>query len=139
LKENRNSSKESILKNARLRCTSARLGVLDVLQQSDIALTQKQITDLLKDKYDKVTIYRTLEAFLNAEIVHKVFFQEREWHFELAERCGKEQCHPHFACQLCGKNFCLNGISYPIIRIPANFESLQQKVLIEGICPNCKN
>ena len=134
-----NSSLKLVLKNANLRCTPARFDILDVLSNSDTALTQKQVTDLLKDKYDKVTIYRTLETFLNAEIVHKAFFQEREWHFELADRCGRQQCHPHFACRLCGKNFCLDGISYPIIRIPANFESLQQKVLIEGICPNCKN
>jgi Fe2+ or Zn2+ uptake regulation protein len=72
-------------------------------------------------------------------MVHKAFYQEREWHFELADRCDRQQCHPHFACRLCGKNFCLDGISYPIIRTPANFESLQQKVLIEGICPDCKN
>jgi Fur family ferric uptake transcriptional regulator len=134
-----NSSLKLVLKNANLRCTFARFDILDVLSNSDTALTQKQITDLLKDKYDKVTIYRTLETFLDSGIVHKAFLQEREWHFELANRCGKGQCHPHFACQLCGKNFCLVGTSYPAVQIPKNFESLRQKVLIEGLCPDCKN
>ena len=134
-----NSSKKDILKNANLRCTQARLDILDVLQHSDMALTQKQITDLLKDRYDKVTIYRTLETFVHTDIVHKAYCREKIWHFELATRCGKGQCHPHFACQLCGKNFCLVGTSYPAVQIPKNFESLRQKVLIEGFCPDCKN
>jgi Fur family ferric uptake transcriptional regulator len=139
LNSDKNNLVKSILKNANLRCTAARLAILDVLSHSDTALAQKQITDSLKDRYDKVTIYRTLDAFLRADIVHKAFYQEREWHFELADRCGRQQCHPHFACRLCGKNFCFDGISYPIIQMPANFESLQQKVLIEGVCPDCKN
>lgn len=131
--------KKDILKNVNLRCTQARLDVLDVLRQSDTPLTQKQITDSLNDKYDKVTIYRTLYAFLNADIVHRAFLHKREWYFEFADRCSKHQCHPHFSCRLCGRNFCLDRIHYPSIRMPANFEALQQKVLIEGVCPDCKN
>ncbi|MDD5010621.1 MAG: transcriptional repressor [Phycisphaerae bacterium] len=139
MNSDKNDSKKEILENANLRCTQARLDILDILQHSDTALTQKQITDSLKDKYDKVTIYRTLEIFVHTDIAHKAYCQEKIWHFELANRCGKEQCHPHFVCRLCGKNFCLVGTSYPAVQIPKNFQSLRQKVLIEGFCPDCKN
>ena len=127
-----------MLKKANLRCTPARVDILDFFLNSDSALTGGRISDSLNNKYDKTTIYRTLESFLQADIVHKVFLQDRQCYFELSGRCQRLQCHPHFACRFCGKYFCLEEVSYPIIEVPENFKLLQQKVLVEGVCPDCK-
>ncbi|MDD5134579.1 MAG: transcriptional repressor, partial [Phycisphaerae bacterium] len=138
-KMNFNKDKISLLKKAKLRCTPARIGILSILLGSESAVTGKEIGKLLDNKYDKTTIYRTLESFLQASIVHKAFLQDKQWYFELADRCQKQQCHPHFACRLCGKYFCLESVNYPVIPMPENFKLLRQKILVEGVCPDCGN
>jgi Fur family ferric uptake transcriptional regulator len=134
---NFSKDKISLLKQAKLRCTPARINILNILLGSDSAISGRGIGNSLGNKYDKTTIYRTLESFLQAGIVHKAFLQDKQWYFELAGRCQKQQCHPHFACRFCGKYFCLEGTNYPIIQIPQNFKLLRQKILIEGLCPDC--
>jgi Fur family ferric uptake transcriptional regulator len=87
---------------------------------------------------DRVTVYRTLEAFLEAGLVHKAFIDERTWHFELAHNCTESQCHPHFTCTDCGDTNCLTEISLPLAKSPGKgFVIRRQRVQLEGLCPKC--
>ena len=90
---------ENLLMTANLRRTGPRMAILSVLLQTNKPLTQDQIAAKLAPTIpNKVTIYRTLESFCRAGLVHKAFMQKRAWHFELADRCTESQCHPHFTC-----------------------------------------
>lgn len=131
---------EKLLNDAGLRKTKPRMAVLSVLFRATKPVTQQQIAEQLsKDAPDKVTIYRTLEALVEANIVHKAYLRHRTWHFELAHNCTQKQCHPHFTCLECGKNFCLTELNVPFAKSPyKGFRIEHQQVRLEGLCPECK-
>ncbi len=130
---------EKVLSDAGLRRTRPRMAVLSALFKEAKPVTQQQIAEQLsEDAPDKVTIYRTLETLVEANIVHKAYLQNRAWHFELAHNCTNNQCHPHFTCTGCGSTFCLTQLNIPMARSPhKGFLFTHQQVRLEGLCPQC--
>ena len=128
-----------MLKAVKLYCTSSRVAVLKELMIANKPLNQVQVARRLgKHNVDKVTIYRTLESFLDAGLVHKAFMGKRAWHFELAHNCTKSQCHPHLTCTNCGNTHCLTGMTLPMAESPhMGFIIHRQQVRLEGLCPAC--
>jgi Fur family ferric uptake transcriptional regulator len=115
------------------------VAILGVLLSARRPQTADQIAaKLAASAPNRVTIYRTLEAFLEAGLVHKAFLDERTWHFELARNCTEKQCHPHFTCTKCGVTRCLFGLSLPIAKgLKKGFVTHRQQVRLEGLCPAC--
>jgi len=134
-----NSQARKILKAAKLYCTECREAILKLLLKADKPLNQEQIAKRLgKKRFNKVTIYRTLESFCEAGLVHKAFTQKRAWHFELAQDCSESQCHPHFTCSNCGGTHCLTEMTLPMAKSPhKGFIIRRQEVRLEGLCPAC--
>lgn len=130
---------ENLLSSANLRRTGPRAAILSVLLRARKPQTAYQITaKLSRTTPNKVTIYRTLESFLSAGLVHKVFLQQRSWYFELSHNCTENQCHPHFTCKNCGGIDCLIGLSVPIVKgLKKGFVIHRQQVQLEGLCPQC--
>lgn len=130
---------EKLLSFVNLRRTSSRVAILGVLLSVRKPQTADQIAaNLAPAGPNKVTIYRTLESFLAAGLVHKVFLQERTWHFELACNCTESQCHPHFTCTNCGDMQCLMEMTLPMAESPhKGFVIGRQRVQLEGLCPKC--
>ena len=128
-----------ILKSASLYCTAGRVAVLRILLKSDKPLRQGEIARRLgKKRFDKVTIYRTLESLLEVGLVHKAFLDERARHFELARNCSETQCHPHFTCTSCGNTHCLTEMSIPKVKsMHKGFLIHRQQTRLEGLCPAC--
>ncbi|MHC4061496.1 MAG: Fur family transcriptional regulator [Planctomycetota bacterium] len=128
-----------LLGTAGLRRTGPRLAVLGALLGARKPQTADQIAARLSPPAaNRVTVYRTLEAFLEAGLVHKAFIDERTWHFELAHNCTESQCHPHFTCTDCGDTNCLTDISLPLAKSPGKgFVIRRQRVQFEGLCPKC--
>ena len=138
-KRNSDTQVRRILKAAKLYRTECRTAILNVLLKAKKPLNQEQIAQRLgKKRFNKVTIYRTLESFCEASLVHKVFMEKRAWHFESAQDCSKSQCHPHFTCTSCGDTHCLTGMSLPMAKSPhKGFIIRRQQVRLEGLCPAC--
>jgi Fur family ferric uptake transcriptional regulator len=138
-KQNSNSKARKILKVAKLYNTECRTAILDILLKAGNPLNHEQIMKRLGKKcFDKVTIYRTLESFCEAGLVHKAFMQKRAWHFESAQDCSESQCHPHFTCTNCGHTHCLTGTILPTLKSPyKGFIIQRQQVRLEGLCPAC--
>ncbi len=130
---------ENLLRSAHLRRTGPRMAILNVLLHTHKPLSQDEIaTKLTPAIPNKVTIYRTLESFCKAGLVHKAFMQKRAWHFELADKCTENQCHPHFTCKKCGVISCLVGLSVSMIKgLKKGFVIHRQRVQLEGLCPRC--
>jgi Fur family ferric uptake transcriptional regulator len=128
-----------ILSSASLSRTRTRARILGELLKNRKPLTQKQITlNLGENSPDKVTIYRTLEKFVEKGIVHKAYVDKREWHYELSLDCTEKQCHPHFTCSECGKTFCLKGSFLPLVKgLKKGFVVHRQQVRVEGLCSSC--
>ncbi len=133
------SQAQDMLKNAQLYCTKARLCVIKALLHADRPIKQEQIAQALDGTFDRVTLYRTLDSLARADLVHKVFLEERACHYELAHHCSKTQCHPHFTCSQCGQTHCLTDLVIPLAHSPHHgFLIQRQQVRLEGICPSCQ-
>jgi Fur family ferric uptake transcriptional regulator len=130
---------KKLLSSANLRRTRPRAAVLSVLLGAHKPQTAHQIAAKLSHTTtNKVTIYRILESFLSAGLVHKAFLQERSWHFELSHNCTENQCHPHFTCTSCGDTHCLMEVSLPMAKSPyKGFIISRQRIQLEGLCPKC--
>jgi len=139
MKLNQDFQARKILKAAKLYCTDCRMAILKVLMKAGRPLTQEQVAQRLgKNRLDKVTIYRTLESLFKVGMVHKAFMEERTQHFELANKCSKSQCHPHFTCTSCGVTHCLTEMSLPMAKSPyRGFVIRHQQVRLKGLCPEC--
>jgi Fe2+ or Zn2+ uptake regulation protein len=61
---------QHILKAHHLRITNCRLDVLQAFQENPSALSQGVLEDRFP-QYDRVTLYRTLNSFLDSGILHK--------------------------------------------------------------------
>jgi Fur family ferric uptake transcriptional regulator len=128
-----------MLKSAKLYLTAGRVNVLQALLKADKPLTQEQIAGRLgKKRFDKVTIYRTLETLVKVGLVHRAFIEERARHFELAHNCSETQCHPHFTCTNCGRTHCLTDMAIPDVKKRHKcFLIHRQQTRFEGLCPAC--
>jgi Fur family ferric uptake transcriptional regulator len=128
-----------MLKSARLYRTAGRVSVLKALLRADKALTQEQIAGRMgKKRFDKVTIYRTLESLVKVGLVHKAYVEERARYFELAHNCSETQCHPHFTCTNCGRTNCLTDMTIPgLKKRHKGFLIQRQRTRLEGLCPTC--
>jgi Fur family ferric uptake transcriptional regulator len=130
---------ENLLSSASLRRTGPRKAVLSVLFGAHKPQTASQIAAKLSHTTpNKVTIYRILESFLAAGLVHKAFLRQRCWHFELSHNCSESQCHPHFTCTNCGDIYCLTEKQMPMAESPyKGFIIGHQRIQLEGLCPKC--
>ena len=127
-----------MLRRAKLRKTGPRTQILAALMDAKAPLTQEQIAETIgADAPNRVTIYRTLEIFVAADIVHKAFLQDRTWHFELAHNCTAGQCHPHFSCTNCGQTHCMTNVAVPMAKGRDGYVIHHQRVQLEGLCPAC--
>lgn len=106
------------LKSAGLRCTAARLTVLQHLVDHRGPKTHAEVADELADKgFDRATIYRNLIELTEASILARVDLGDRMWRFEFLghdEKHGHDASHPHFVCTSCGEVSCLSDVTVEI-------------------------
>ena len=130
-----------LLSRAGLRRTQPREAVLRVLAAASGALAHGQIMARLGPRRpDRVSVYRALDAFAAAGLVHAVeagvFPGNTGRLFELADRCAGKLCHPHFTCRVCQRTSCLPAVRLPLVRA-AGCRVERQQVHLEGVCRQC--
>jgi Fur family ferric uptake transcriptional regulator len=133
----------NILSQHELRTTQSRLEVLGYFMEQDKALSQPEIEEALSGQCDRVTIYRTLSAFLEKGIVHKVLDDAGAAKYALCPHNCEAQAyhhhdHVHFKCQKCGRTLCIQDVSMPQVKLPQGFEIAEADILLQGTCPTCK-
>lgn len=128
-----------MLRGAGLSCTQGRIAILGLLLRANAPLAQDDIAERLSGlRLNRTTIYRTLHALRKSGLVHRAYLRKRAWHFELADRCTANQCHPHFTCTECGCTYCLTKACIPMVKsLPEGFIIHRQQVRLEGLCPRC--
>ncbi|MCX7403665.1 MAG: transcriptional repressor [Planctomycetia bacterium] len=105
-----------------LRCTAARLTVMQHLMAASGPETHAEVSDALADRsFDRATIYRNLTELTEAKLVTRVELGDHVWRFEL-KRPGKAgshgEDHPHFLCTKCGEVSCLDDVTVAITPKP---------------------
>jgi len=129
------------LKRSQLSVTDSRKKILEFFHHSDGALAHADIERLSGDQFDRVTIYRTLQTFVEKGIIHSIPTADNSIKYALC----KEDCeagrhhdnHVHFVCDICGNAFCLDRVAVPDVKLPQGFIGKQTDVIISGVCNKC--
>jgi len=130
-----------LLRDHRLRRTSSRSAILGLFQRTTLALSHGDIEKNLAS-YDRVTVYRTLKAFVDRGVLHKVLDDEGELKYALC----KDDCtiahhsheHVHFKCNRCGETSCMEESAIPLVKLPEGYEAVEMNFLVQGICNRCR-
>jgi Fur family ferric uptake transcriptional regulator len=130
------------IREAGLRCTMARVHVLERLHSASTPLSHADLAAALAPEgFDKATIYRNLVELSEAGILSRMELGDHVWRFEL-NRPEMEHAdeHPHFVCVECGEVSCLTGVSVNVSPAPASKGSVigeLTEVLLKGRCDRC--
>jgi Fur family ferric uptake transcriptional regulator len=145
---------QASIRGAGLRCTAARLSVMQHLLRSRGPETHAEVSDALADKgFDRATIYRNLTELTDAGLVSRVELGDHVWRFEIRRHAhaGAKEDHPHFLCTTCGEVSCLDDVNVAITpksgavgkpakpakpAKPRGTRSVTE-VLLKGRCENC--
>ena len=129
------------LREAGLRCTAARLWVMQQLIEATSPLTHADVAQTLASQgFDRATIYRNLVELTEAGLVSRIELGDHVWRFELKRPGQSEKDHPHFVCVDCGEVSCLPAVSVNIKPSPGSKRSgisEVTEVLLKGRCGNC--
>jgi Fur family transcriptional regulator, ferric uptake regulator len=141
MKINTKEKIDKLLNSAKLKRTEPRRMVLEVLLNAAQPQTADEIVSAIgKAGPNRVTVYRILDSIVEAGIIHRAFVTEGSQHFEMADKCTKHQCHPHFVCTDCGKTSCMHDVSVSLATsAPAGFVIQRQQVRLQGLCPKCNH
>lgn len=141
-KENLNREFSSILKSNNLKITQPRLRVLQAISEKKIAISQPELEKLLGKEIDRVTLYRILASFEDKGILHKVFDLNGTATYAICStKCSEHHHHDqhvHFICSVCNSVFCLDEVTVPTIKLPANFSLHTIAINAVGLCDSCQ-
>jgi Fur family transcriptional regulator, ferric uptake regulator len=132
-----------ILQRYKLRNTEIRREILSLFLDTDYALSHQYIEKKLEAKFDRVTLYRTLKAFEESGLVHRIANDKETIEYALckddchAENHKHSDNHAHFRCEICQKTYCLDSVGIPDFHIPMGFKAKEFQLLVNGICEKC--
>ncbi len=129
------------LKRNQLSITDSRKKILELFTKSKGALAHADIEHQSGTEFDRVTIYRTLQTFVEKGIIHTIPTADNSVRYALC----KDQCveghhhddHVHFMCDICGTTFCLDQVNVPKITLPMGFVATQMDLVVSGKCMKC--
>lgn len=134
---------KEILKKNKLSVTGSREKILGLFINHEGALSHGDIEKKAGEKFDRVTVYRTLQTFLEKGIIHAIPTADNSIRYALCkDDCAEGHHHDHhihFLCTNCHNTYCLDDVVTPKIELPQGYESSQIDVVVEGICKNCKS
>ena len=109
------------IRAAGLRCTAARLAVLEHLEAARGPRTHADVSAALASRgFDRATIYRNLTELTEAQLLDRVELGDHVWRFEIRRHAhaGAKEDHPHFLCTTCGEVSCLDDVNVAITPKP---------------------
>lgn len=142
---------KDLLRDHKLKATDIRLKVLDIMINSDVALSHSDIKERIQqDDIDKVTLYRTLNSFTEKGLAHKVATEDRNWQYAVHVvenddsnfEITPDSDHAHFICDKCEKIYCFpfeSGGTNVSLSNTKGFEISSYEVRLHGFCPECQN
>ena len=131
-----------ILKKNQLSVTAGRKKILELFLSSPGALAHADIEKNTDAAFDRVTVYRTLQTFVDKGIIHNIPTTDNSILYALC----KDNCeaghhhdnHVHFICSQCNKTICLDDVTVPEVKLPRGFTPTNTQMVVHGICGDCK-
>jgi len=131
-----------ILKKNQLSVTEGRKKILELFLASPGALAHADIEKNTDAAFDRVTVYRTLQTFVDKGIIHNIPTSDNSILYALC----KDNCeaghhhdnHVHFICDKCNKTICLDDVTIPEVKLPKGFTPKHAEMVVNGTCDDCK-
>ncbi|MBL0145929.1 MAG: transcriptional repressor [Chitinophagaceae bacterium] len=132
----------NILKKNELSVTDGRKKILELFLKSPGALAHADIEKNTANAFDRVTVYRTLQTFVEKGIIHNIPTTDNSILYALC----KDDCeaghhhdnHVHFLCSKCNKTICLDDVTVPEVKLPKGFMPNHAEMVVNGVCGDCK-
>ncbi len=132
----------ALLKDSKLSVTETRTKILELFMKSNGALEHSDFEKLAGKSFDRVTVYRTLQTFLDKGIIHKIPTTDTSVRYAVCKsECTEHHHHDHhvhFKCEACGHTICLDDTNIPDIQLPKGFAANNVEVVVSGVCKSCK-
>jgi Fur family transcriptional regulator, ferric uptake regulator len=133
---------EELLKKNQLSVTDGRKRILELFLNSEGALAHADIEEKTGETFDRVTVYRTLNTFVEKGIIHHIPTTDNSILYALC----KDNCeaghhhdnHVHFICEVCNKTICLDEVTVPQVQLPKGFKPSHAEMVVNGVCGDCK-
>ncbi len=130
-----------MLRSNKLSITESRQKILHLFLANAGALSHGDIEKKAGEKFDRVTVYRTLQTFVDKGIIHTIPTADNTIRYALC----KDECseghhhdhHVHFVCTICSNTYCLDDVVTPEVNLPAGYSPNHVEVVVEGVCKNC--
>lgn len=129
-----------LLRRKNLSVTDSRKKILSLFMNSHDALAHGDIEKKAGEKFDRVTIYRTLQTFEEKGIVHSIPTADNMVRYALCRDCNEDHHHDdhvHFICSNCNVTTCLDHVVSPQMDLPEGYIAQNVQVVIHGICNAC--
>jgi Fur family ferric uptake transcriptional regulator len=140
---NRNSISRlnEILRRKHLSVTDSRKKILSLFLENKDALAHGDIENKAGEKFDRVTVYRTLQTFVEKGIIHTIPSADNSIRYALCKDCEEghhHDDHVHFVCTNCERTICLDDVVSPRIDLPEGYIADKVQVVINGVCNDCR-
>ena len=133
---------QQLLKRNQLSITDSRSKILELFLQQNGALAHADIEKKSGASFDRVTVYRTLQTFVEKGIIHTIPTADNSILYALCrDECTEghhHDHHVHFVCSKCSNTICLEDIVVPDVKLPAGYQATQVEVVVNGVCKDCR-
>lgn len=133
---------DAILHKKQLSATGSRRKILSIFLDNKDALAHGDIEKKAGEKFDRVTVYRTLQTFVEKGIIHSIPTADNSVLYALCRDCEEghhHDNHVHFVCSSCQKTICLDDVVSPKMDLPRGYQADNVQVVINGVCKACSN
>jgi Fur family transcriptional regulator, ferric uptake regulator len=135
-----NSRLNEILRRKNLSATDSRRKILTLFLSTPDAMAHGHIEKKAGEKFDRVTIYRTLQTFVEKGIIHTIPTADNSVLYALCKDCAEghhHDDHVHFVCSVCDRTICLDDVISPKIDLPEGYKADSVQVVLHGTCKDC--
>jgi Fur family zinc uptake transcriptional regulator/Fur family ferric uptake transcriptional regulator len=130
---------KGLLKGLKLKVTSRRLAVLEVMAREGVFLSAEQIWTKARGHVKNAglpTVYRILEELVEAGVVARIHGIRQLYYY-----CSNERHHHHFVCASCGKvedvDLCLIDVLEREVSGRIRGTLLSHTIELSGLCQRC--
>jgi Fur family transcriptional regulator, ferric uptake regulator len=131
-----------VLKKSGLSITNSRKKILELFLNKPGALAHADIEKSTGESFDRVTVYRTLQSFVEKGIIHSIPTTDNAVLYALCkDNCGAghhHDNHVHFICNACHKTICLDEVTIPQVKLPKGFKPDGAEMVVNGVCGECR-
>ena len=132
-------STEQHLEEHDVKPTAVRMVVWEVAEKQKAPFTFNDMVEWLPDT-DRTSIFRTLRTFAEHFLLHEINDGSGAQKYCVCRCHGHTHLgHVHFTCVRCGRTFCIEDQTVPLVTLPTGFLLTDAEYVIKGLCPHCNN